>query len=436
MTMAASMTALEQPPVLLGGSKSIADGEEELFQWPVVTEEDEQAVLEVLRSGTMSRIEITRQFESEFAAYIGTAFSLAYPNGTMALLAAMYAVGVRRGDEIIVPSITFWSSAMPAFSLGATVVFADIDLDTLCLDPADIERWISPRTKAIMPVHYFGHPCDMDAITAVARKHDLKIIEDCSHSHGSRYQGRMTGTLGDVSVFSLMTGKGLAIGEGGVLCTDDRGIIERAAGFGNYARHEELLAEPELKANAGVPWGGVKGRMNQMCAALGRVQLKHFPERLVTIERAMTRFWDCLAGVPGIRPHRTRPQTNSTMGAWYHPVGLYDPEQLNGLPSHEFMAAVNAEGVKLRGTCNFPLHLHPVFNELDVYGDGRPTRNAFSDRDVRQPKGTLPRAEIAPQRTIRIPWFKHDRAASIERYAGVYRKIAMHSAALAEKVSG
>ena len=178
MTMAASMTALEQPPVLLGGSKSIADGEEELFQWPVVTEEDEQAVLEVLRSGTMSRIEITRQFESEFAAYIGTAFSLAYPNGTMALLAAMYAVGVRRGDEIIVPSITFWSSAMPAFSLGATVVFADIDLDTLCLDPADIERWISPRTKAIMPVHYFGHPCDMDAITAVARKHDLKIIAE------------------------------------------------------------------------------------------------------------------------------------------------------------------------------------------------------------------------------------------------------------------
>src|SRR5690606_17329115 len=124
--------------------------------------------------GAMSGTDITLQFEKEFAAWQGTEYALGYCNGTMALQAAMFGCGVGRGDEIICPSVTYWASALPAFTLGATIVFADIEESTLCLDPADIEHRITERTKAIVPVHYMGHPCDMDAIMEIARRHNVK----------------------------------------------------------------------------------------------------------------------------------------------------------------------------------------------------------------------------------------------------------------------
>ena len=420
-----SSTLTVQPLALLGGPRVIDRVDESLFQWPIVTEEDEQAVLEVLRARTMSGVDVTREFEKEYAAYQGTKYALGYPNGTMSLLAGMYAAGVGRGDEIIVPSITYWASAMPAYALGATPVFADIDLDTLCIDPADIERHLSERTKAIVPVHYAGYPCDLDAVMAIARKHNLKVIEDISHAHGGQYKGRMVGSFGDVSCMSMMSGKSLAIGEAGMICTNDRQIYERAAAFGNYARHQEILTIDELKQNAGIPLGGVKGRMNQTCAAMGRVQLKHYPQRMAEIQKAMNRFWDLLEDVPGLRAHRTDPDSDSTMGGWYSAVGLYEPDPLGGLPVTRFIEAVIAEGVTgVASGCNFALHLHPVMNTADIYGDGKPTRIAFSARDVRQPAGSLPNAEVTQQRTFGVPCFKHDRPAAIEQYAAVYRKVA------------
>jgi len=407
-----------------GGPKTIDEQDESLFHWPIVTDEDEQAVIEVLRAGSMSGLDVTRQFEKEYAAWQGVKYALAYPNGTMALMAGMHAVGIRRGDEVIVPSITYWASAMPAYSIGATVVFADIDPDTLCIDPADIERHISDRTKAIVPVHYCGHPCDMDAILSIAGKHNLKIVEDVSHAHGGLYKGRMVGTFGDVAGLSMMAGKSFPIGEGGMLITDSREILERAVAFGNYARHNELVTIEELKAHSGIPTGGVKGRMNQTCAAMGRVQLNHYPNRMAKIQKALNRFWDLLEGAPGLRAHRPEKGYGSTMGGWYCPAGIYVAEELGGVPIQKFVEAVSAEGVSTSAGINFPLHLHPVFNTVDIYGDGKPTRIAFSDRDLRQGPGSLPNAEAAADRTFRIPYFKHDRPETIERHAAAFRKVA------------
>jgi len=418
---------ISQPLALLGGPKAVEADEPDLFHWPIVTEEDERAVLEVLRAGSMSGIELTRRFEAEWAAYQGTRYALAFCNGTAALLAAMYACGVRRGDEIIVPSVTYWASALPAFSLGATVVFADIDPVTLCIDPNDIEHRITARTKAIVVVHYCGHPCDMDPILAVARRRNVKVIEDVSHAHGALYKGRMVGTFGDVAAMSMMAGKSFAIGEAGMLCTNDREIYERAVAFGHYRRTQEELTLPELQHFAGLPLGGIKGRLNQTCAAMGRVQLKHYPQRMKAIQDAMNRFWDLLEGVPGIRPHRPQRQSGSTMGGWYNPLGHYVPEELGGLPVRTFIEAVNAEGGRSGRGCNFPLHLHPLFNEADIYGDGKPTRIAFADRDVRQPAGRLPVSEALAERCFGIPWFKHDRPESIARYAAAYKKVALQA---------
>jgi perosamine synthetase len=413
---------------LLGGPRAVQESkaDEHLFHWPIVTEEDERAVVEVLRAGTMSGWDITRRFEEEFARYLGTRHALAYPNGTMALLAAMYAAGVRRGDEIICPSITYWASALPAFSLGATVVFADIDPRTLCIDPEDIERHIGPRTKAIVVVHYCGHPAEMDRILKVARGHDLKVIEDVSHAHGSLYKGRMCGTFGDVCAMSMMGAKSFPIGEGGMLVTNDDEVRERAIAFSHYERHPRDLTREDLRRFAGLPLGGVKGRLNQTCSAMGRVQLEHYPQRIRQIQSAMNRFWDLLEGTPGIRPHRPR-DLESTMGGWYNPVGHYVPEELGGLPVERFIETVNAEGGRSGRGVNFPLHLHPVVNEADVYGDGAPTRIAFAERDVRQSPGSLPVSEVLLERAFGIPWFKHDEPERIVHYAAAFKKVVLHA---------
>jgi len=199
---------------LLGGPKAVRSEAGDLFTWPIITGEIEDAVLEVLRAGKMSDIDVTQKFEEEFAQWLGVEYALAHNTGTAALHSAMFGIGIGKGDEIICPSITYWASCLQVYSLGGTVVFADIDPETLCIDPMDVERWITPRTKAIMVVHYLGMPADMDTVMKTAGKYDLKVIEDCSHAHGALYKGRMVGTFGDAAGFSLMSGKSLACGGG------------------------------------------------------------------------------------------------------------------------------------------------------------------------------------------------------------------------------
>lgn len=409
---------------LHGGPSAVQTDSGDVFRWPIITNEDEQAVLAVLRAGTMSGTDVTVQFEAEFAAWHGVRHALAHNNGTAALHAAMWACGVGPGDEVICPSLTYWASVLPAFSLGATVVFAEVDPDTLTIDPKDIEHRITDRTRAIVPVHYGGYPCDMDSIMAIATRHKLRVIEDASHAHGGLYNGRLVGTIGHVGAFSLMSGKALSAGEGGMLITNDRHLYERAVAFGHYERTAATLTEPDLVPYAGLPQGGHKYRMHQLSSALGRVQLRHYRARMEEIQQAMNRFWDLVEGVPGIRPHRPPQDSGSTMGGWYMPKGLYRPEELGGLPVERFCAAVRAEGARTSPGANFPLHLHELLNACDVYGHGKPTRIAHSTRDVRQPRGSLPVTEALPERVFSVPWFKHERPQVIEEHALAFRKVA------------
>jgi perosamine synthetase len=414
---------------LLGGPKAVRPDDRGLFDWPVITKEDEDAVLEVLRTGRMSGIDVTQKFEKEFAEWLGAKHALAHNNGTAAINGALFALGVGHGDEIICPSMTYWASALPVYSLGGTVVFADIDPTTLCLDPKDLERRITERTKAIVVVHYSGYPADMDSIMNVARKHRLKVLEDCSHAHGSRYKGKMVGTFGDAAAFSLMSAKSLATGEGGIMTTNDRAIYERAVIFGHYERHNSELSIEYLKAGAGLPWGGYKYRMHQLTSAVARVQLRHYPERMHEIDAAMNNFWDLLEGTPGLRAHRPPKDSGLTMGGWYFPLGLYFAEELGGLSIGRFCEAARAEGVSVcTSGCNMPLHTHPVFQTLDIYHDGKPTRiaNLPTGVDIRERKGALPVSESINQKVFKVPWFKHKRGAAIEEYADAFRKVAEH----------
>ena len=430
---------------ILGGPRTITQDPGDIFDWPIVTGEDEAAVLDVLRRGAMSGTDITKRFEREFADWMAVEFALGSCNGTASLLAAMWACGVGAGDEIICPSITYWASAAPALSLGAAVNFADIDPDTLCIDPGDIEHRIGPRTKALVVVHYAGYPCEMDEITPIAHKRGVKVIEDVSHAHGSLYKGRMCGTIGDIACMSMMAGKSFSIGEAGMTVTNDRLLYERCVAYGHYERTglatsyneaDAQVTDPELAQYAGVPLGGAKHRMNQTCSAMGRVQLKHYPRRTAEIQEAMNRFWDLLDGVPGIRPHRPLGESGSTMGGWYLARGLYRADELGGLPCSTFCEAVKAEGVTMcRPGANRPLHVHPIFHTADIFSMGRPTMIAFGQRDVRQGPGSLPVAESMDQIAFAVPWFKHDRPDVIEQYAAAYRKVAERSNELLEKAS-
>ncbi|MCA1808774.1 MAG: DegT/DnrJ/EryC1/StrS family aminotransferase, partial [Lentisphaerae bacterium] len=396
---------------------------------------DEQAVLEVLRAGRMSGSEVTEKFTAAFADWIGRRHAIAYPNGTESLRSAMWACGLAAGDEIICPTMTYWASCLPALTLGCSVHFADIERDTLCIDPADIEHRIGPRTRALVIVHYAGYPCDMDRIMPIVQRHNLMLIEDISHAHGGYYKGRKVGTFGHVAGMSMMSGKSFSIGEGGMAVMDDRVIYERCLAYGHYERtgaptrwtaKKSDITIDELLPYRGLPLGGYKHRLNQTCSAMGLVQLKYFDARITEYQRARNRFWDLLEGVPGIRAHRVPSGEGSSMGGWYTPRGIYRAEELGGLTCARYCEAVQAEfpdGFKISPGTNFPLHLHPVFHTADIFRQGQPTVLAFGQRDVRQGPGSLPVAENTDDTVFSVPAFKHDRPEVIAEYAAAYRKV-------------
>jgi len=412
---------------LFGGPKAVTKDYPDVFRWPIITSEDEEAVLRVLREGGMSGTDETAKFEKEFAAWQGTKYALGFNNGTASIQAAMYGCGVRTGDEIICPSVTYWASCAPAYTLGASVVFANIDPVTLCLDPKDIEHRITPRTRAIVCVHYLGHPCDMDEIMRIAKKHNIKVLEDVSHAQGGLYKGKKLGTIGDVGAMSLMSGKSFAVGEAGMLVTDDKTIYDYALSLGHYERmNAKFVSTPELEQYFGLPLGGYKYRMNQLSSAVGRVQIKYYDERCAEIRRGMNYFWDLLEGVPGLLAHRVDESTGSNMAGWYAPHGIYKTEELEGLSVTRFCEAVCAEGVGCSPGCNNALHTHALFKIADVYGTGKPTRIAYTDTDIREFDKDLGPAEAIGASIYSIPWFKKYDKEAIEKYAEAFRKAALN----------
>ena len=404
------------------GPKAVQTDPGGIFGWPIITREDEEAVLEVIRAGKMSGGDVTQQLEQEYAEWHGMKYALGHNTGTAALQAAMFGCKLGAKDELICQSMTYWASCLQAFSLGATIVFAEMDPMTLTLDPEDVKKKITKHTKAIMAVHYCGYPTDMDPIMKIAKEHDIKVIEDVSHAHGGLYKGRLVGTMGHVAAMSVMSGKSLACGEGGMLMTNNKEIYERAIAYGHYERTGGLTI-PYLAKYRGLPQGGQKFRMHQASSAVLRVQLRHYHDRMAVIQKAMNEFWDHLEGVPGIRAHRPAKESGSTMGGWYAAHGLYVPEELDNLPIQKFCEAVRAEGVGTSPGANMLLHLHPLLSECDIYGHGKPTRLAMAKRKILQPKGSLPVTESLPERCYGIPWFKHYDPKIIAEHALAFRKV-------------
>ena len=414
---------------LLGGTPvmSASDYKERMFHWPIVNDAMRKAQLDVLEAGNMSGTDISKRFEEEFAKWHGVKYALSHNTGTASLTAAMYGIGLGPGDEIICTSVTYWASCTGALSLGAAVVFCDIDPLNSQMDPASFEAHITPRTKAVMVVHYEAHPADMDAIMAIAKKHGIKVIEDVSHAQGGHYKGRMLGTFGDVAGMSLMSGKSFAIGEGGMMITNDKEIMARAVRFGHYDRISEYYPKEAYADTNTVPVGGVKNRMHQVSAAIGLEQLKKYPAEMAEIDKAMKYYWSKMGEIKGIR--EIYPQwENSDKSGWYASHFSYDPEAFDGISNVTFAKALCAEcaGKGFYAGCNFPLHLSSFFYDFDVYGHGRPTAslNLPAGTDLRALTGELPVSARINSLVIGDPWFKHYDPAYIDMYVEAVHKVA------------
>lgn len=405
-----------------GGTPVVTRTAPDFGTWPIVSTEDEQAVLDVLRTRRMSGSDITLEFEKEYAAWEGSTFALACNSGTSAIHCAMYGLGIGRGDEVITPTWTFWATHTQLLNLGATPVFCDLDPRTLCPDPADAERRITPRTKAIIVVHIGGYAANMDAFMAIARRHGVKILEDYSHSHASTWKGRKVGSIGHVGAASIMSEKPLATGEGGMLNTDDRDVYERAIMFG-HGDHFRFVENPAYRKYAQVPWGGYKYRMHQMTSAMARVQLRHFDENRLPGVKAMQRFFSALVDIPGVGCNFPVHDPDVTVGASYWQMLILADEIVRRVPNTVIAAAIRAEGAHAAAGGYFCHHLAPFWNECDVYGDGKPTRLAFAARDVRQGAGDCPNAERITTRLVQVPRMIVYDEATIDQLIGAYRKV-------------
>lgn len=256
-------------------------------------EEEEANVLEAVRSGWISSLgAFIARFEQEFAAYCGVAHGISVCNGTVALHLALHALGIGPGDEVIVPALTFVASANSVRYTGATPVFVDVDPMTWVIDPVEVERAITPATRAIMPVHLYGHPAPMDALRQIAQRHGLRLIEDAAEAHGATVGGERTGGLGDIAAFSFYANKVITTGEGGMLTTNDSELAARCRMLRDHAMDpKRRYWHPEV---------GFNYRLTNLQAAVGVAQLGKIERFLARKRQIAARYGEKLAGLAGI----------------------------------------------------------------------------------------------------------------------------------------
>jgi dTDP-4-amino-4,6-dideoxygalactose transaminase len=355
------------------------------FHRPSIGPEEEAEVLATLRSGWLTTGPRTKQFERDFASYVGAKHAVGLSSCTAALHLALLTSGVEPGDEVITSPITFAATANVIEHVGARPVFVDVESATLNIDPGLVEGAISSRTRAIVPVHFAGHPCDMRGILEIADRQGISVVEDAAHAVGASYGGRKIGSIGRATAFSFYATKNMTTGEGGMLTTDDDSLADRARilslhGISRDAwkrytaegyRHWDIL-EPGFKYN-----------MFDLQAALGLHQLAKLDGFIEHRRRWVERYDAAFADVPHVRPLECRADVRCAHHLY---VLRFDVDAL-GMRRDRIMSILQAQGVGI-GVHFRPVHLHPYYR--DKYGY-RP--------------GTLPVAERAGDRCVSLPLF-------------------------------
>jgi dTDP-4-amino-4,6-dideoxygalactose transaminase len=324
-------------------------------KWPVFDEREEKALIEVLRSGNWGRItgKKNEEFEEKFSQFVGVSYGITCVNGTAALEIALRAVGVERGDEVIVPAYTFIATASSCILVGATPVFVDIDPNTYNIDPEKVEQAITTKTKAIIPVHIGGCPSNMDKILAIARKYNLLVIEDAAQAHGAEWKGKKVGSLGDIATFSFQASKNINAGEGGIIVTNNKKFADLSWSLMNVGRVKTggWYDHPIL---------GWNYRMTEFQAAILLVQLERIEEQMRTREENAKYLTEQLKKIEGISP--LVPDDGVTRHAYHLYIFRYNKDAFKGLRREEFLKALNAEGIPA-SSGYVPLYKFPAITQ-------------------------------------------------------------------------
>jgi len=332
--------------------------------WPISGREEIEWMTEVIKSGKWSWLgKHERAFCNEFAKFIGAKYAIGLANGTVTLQCALQAVGVLPGDEVIVPAMTWVATAQAAMDIGANVVFVDIDPETLVIDPKCVEKAITKKTKAIIPVHLYGCMCDMDALLKIACKYKLKIVEDVAHQHGSKWRGKGAGAIADAGSFSFQQSKVLTSGEGGAVTTNNIDIYKTVFALKQVgwapADPRKSLFDNLVPANK----YGHNYRLNEMQAVLLRGGLLRLEQQTRTREKRAKQIREGLAEIGGpLRAAYRDPRI--TRQAYYAMTLYYDTAKANGVSKHAFAHALMAEGCPLGGPY-WPVYRSPLLNLYD-----------------------------------------------------------------------
>jgi len=353
---------------------------------PEVDEADIQAVVDVLRGDWLTNGPTVLRFEETFAEVVGARFAVAVSSGTAALHGAAWAAGIGPGDEVITSPLTFLASANCILYCGGRPVFADVDPGTLNLDPAAVEAALTPRTKAILPIHFAGLPCDMEAIHAIARARNLVVIEDAAHALGAEIGGRRIGGLSHLTTFSFHPVKHITTGEGGMVTVNEPALADRLRRFRNHGIDREVR---QRQATTPTAWRqdmvafGFNYRLTDLQSALGLSQLRRLDARLQRREEIAGRYHQAFAALPEVTAAPTRPGMRH---AWHiYPLRL-SLERLRQ-DREAIFQALRAENIGVSVHYR-PVHLHPYYRERLGTGPGQ-----------------CPAAEAAFERLLTLPLF-------------------------------
>ncbi len=356
-------------PAILGGSPIRPKGSSLEVSWPVYDDSDIQMYLDAFKSKKWSEYsnsakELSVQFEKEFAELMGTAYCAATNSGTDALEAAQRAFDIGPGDEVITQTNTFIATAQTTFNLFALPVFVDSDPDTFMINADLIEERITPNTRAILPVHIGGAAADMDKILAIAKKHNLVVIEDACQAHMGEWRSKKLGSIGDLGCFSFQEGKTLCAGEGGAVIGNDDNIMAKVDGYTNNGR------DPRGQRRS---FPGSNFRITPFVAATLLGQIRRLEAQSAHRDENSQYLEKLLSEIKGVRP--TNKYSGQTRRSYYEYQLIYDKEFFNGLPKPKFRAAMRAEGIEFGNGIDSSLHLDPF---IETYLNMRSFQKVFS----------------------------------------------------------
>ncbi|OHB77493.1 MAG: TetR family transcriptional regulator [Planctomycetes bacterium RBG_16_64_10] len=397
---------------LNGGPKAVAHPAPDATKWPLYGDDEIQAVTELLRSPGYGPV---AELEEAWKAHFQCPYVKAHCNGTSALTSMLFALDLPAGSEILVSAYSTWFPVVPMRFFDLVPVFVDANPRTMNIDLEDCQKKLTEKTRAVMPVHWYGVPCDMDEICDFAKERGLSVVEDASHAHGAKVKDTLVGNWGRMAGISLQTGKPLPAIEGGIGMYQERGDFERAVTYGNYDLPNSFPEDSPYRKYQGTAFGS-KLRIHPVAAILARIQLRsldqHNTEGVAQIRRLNQR----ITQLPGLSEQYVRPDMQRV---FYAKNLMFIDEQKAGMSREAAVKALAAEGVEVSEYSWTLVHTYPIFRERQWW------------RHMPVLPDAVPGCDEANRKAIQLPYFTSEQPELVEQYAAAFEKVWAHRASLA-----